>query len=160
MTSTLSLPRRIGPKPETQGRLPHSQLTQHGPDDIVDRLHAWCFSLPNINNEDSGISVPGSRAMIVQDGVDANPQAFMIGREFAHIHPKPDNGSMHLVLPVEDIGVVKDMGWGEDHYLVTQGQWPPGLMMVFSPRDDDELNVVKQIVARSYEFATGQSFDR
>ena len=29
-----------------------------------------------------------------------------------------------------------------------------------SPRDDDELNVVKQIVARSYEFATGQSFDR
>ena len=98
--------------------------------------------------------------MIVQDGVEANPQAFMIGREFAHIHPKPDNGSMHLVLPVEDIGAVKDMGWGEDHYLVTQGQWPPGLMMVFSPRDDDELEVVKQIVARSYEFATGKSVDR
>ncbi|MEM9351192.1 MAG: hypothetical protein AAGA47_13110, partial [Pseudomonadota bacterium] len=137
------------------GQLPHSQLTQHGPDDIVEALHAWCFSLPNINEENSGISVPGSRALILRDGVPGNPAAFMIGREFAHIHPKPDNGSMHLVLPVEDVAEVKRAGWGEDHYLVTQGQWPPGLVMIFSPRDDDELTAVKRIVARSYEFATG-----
>ena len=32
-------------------------------------------------------------------------------------------------------------------------------MTVFSPRDDEELDVVKQIVARSYEFATGQTVD-
>ncbi|MEM9910969.1 MAG: hypothetical protein AAF922_09305 [Pseudomonadota bacterium] len=157
MVTDLNLPKRSGPKPETQGYLPHSQLTQHGPDEVIDKLHSWCFSLPNINNEASGISVPGSRALVVQDGVDANPQAFMIGREFAHIHPKPDNGSMHLVLPADDIEAVKHTGWGEDHYLVTQGQWPPGLIMVFSPRDAKELDVVKQIVARSYAFATGQS---
>ncbi|MEM6589729.1 MAG: hypothetical protein AAF641_14875 [Pseudomonadota bacterium] len=155
MQTSLSLPERPGPAPKTLGQLPHSQLTQHGPDDMVDALHAWCFSLPNINNEDSGISVPGSRALILREGVAGNQAAFMIGREFAHIHPKPDNGSMHLVLPVEDVSEVKRTGWGEDHYLVTQGQWPVGLVMVFSPRDESELTVVKQIVARSYQFATG-----
>ncbi|MEM1288302.1 MAG: hypothetical protein AAGH60_08120 [Pseudomonadota bacterium] len=156
MQSSLSLPARQGTAPKTLGQLPHSQLTQHGPDDIIEKLHAWCFALPNINNEPSGISVPGSRALILRDGVPGNQAAFMIGREFAHIHPKPDNGSMHLVLPVEDVDVVKTTGWGEDHYLVTQGQWPSGLVMIFSPRDEDELMAVKQIVGRSYEFATGE----
>ncbi|MEW2915525.1 luciferase family protein [Ruegeria sp. ANG10] len=156
MSTPLTLPKRSGPLPETQGQLPHSQLTQHGPDEIIDALHAWCFALPNVNKEDSGISVPGSRALVLHDGVSGNQAAFMIGREFAHIHPKPDNGSMHLVLPVEDVAEVKRTGWGEDHYLVTQGQWPIGLVMIYSPRDEDELDTAKKIVARSYEFATGQ----
>ncbi|MEM6465921.1 MAG: hypothetical protein AAF679_05395, partial [Pseudomonadota bacterium] len=96
------------------------------------------------------------RALVLRNGVPGNQAAFMIGREFAHIHPKPDNGSMHLVLTVEDVAAVKNAGWGEDHYLVTQGQWPSGLVMIFSPRDEEELSIVKQIVARSYEFATGE----
>ncbi len=156
MRTPLRLPERSGPAPKTLGQLPHSQLNQHGSDEIIDKLHAWCFALPNVNEEASGISVPGSRALVLQDGVPGNQTAFMIGREFAHIHPKPDNGSMHLVLPVEDVEVVKKAGWGEDHYLVTQGQWPSGLVMIFSPRDEDELTAVKKIVARSFEFATGE----
>ena len=155
MQNSLSLPIRPGPAPKTLGQLPHSQLSQHGPDEIIDALHNWCFALPDIDNEASGISVPGSRALVLRDGVPGNQAAFMIGREFAHIHPKPDNGSMHLVLPVEDVAEVKRAGWGEDHYLVTQGQWPNGLVMIFSPRDESELTTVKKIVARSYEFATG-----
>ncbi|MEM9591235.1 MAG: hypothetical protein AAF967_07845 [Pseudomonadota bacterium] len=156
MRAPLSLPTRSGLAPATLGQLPHSQLTQHGPDEIIEKLHAWCFALPNINNEASGISVPGSRALVLQDGAPGNQAAFMIGREFAHIHPKPDNGSMHLVLPLGDVAAVKGAGWGEDHYLVTQGQWPSGLVMIFSPRDEEELTVVKRIVARSYRFATGE----
>ena len=155
MQTSLNLPIRHGPAPKTLGQLPHSQLTQHGPDDIVDALHAWCFALPNINNENSGISVPGSRAMILRDGVPGNQAAFMIGREFAHIHPKPDNGSMHLVLPVDVVADVKETCLGEVHFLVSQGQWPVCLVMIFSPRDEGELMTVKQIVTRSYKFASG-----
>ena len=83
----------------------------------------------------------------------------MIGREFAHIHPHPDNGSMHVKLAAADAKAVVEAGWGEDHYLVTQGYYPPGLIMVFSPRDDDELVTMKQIVAQSYAFATGNAAD-
>ena len=154
MHDKLNLPQRSGPKPDTTSSLPHSQLNQHGPDDIVAKLHDWCFALPNINNEASGISVPGSRALVLHDGVECNHEAFMIGREFAHIHPHPDSGSMHLQLAAQDAQAVIETGWGESHYLVTQGKWPMGLVMVFSPRDDAELETVKTIVQRSYNYAT------
>ena len=83
----------------------------------------------------------------------------MVGREFAHIHPAPDVGSMHLQLSASDAKHVISSGWGEDHYLVTQGRLPKGLIMVFSPRNEDELSVVKTIVKRSFEFATGKNHD-
>lgn len=155
MEPILTLTSRKGPKPETLMRLPHSQLSQHGPDKVIDKLHAWCFSLPNVNEENSGISVPGSRALILADAVPGNDAAFMIGREFAHIHPKPDNGSMHIQMHPDDAQATIDTGWGEDHYLVTQGVLPKGLIMVYSPRDENELETVKRIITRSYEFATG-----
>lgn len=154
MKNTLTLPARIGARPETTKRLPHSQLTQHGPDQVIEKLHEFCFSLPGVNNEQSGISVPGSRALVMHEEHECNHEAFMIGREFAHIHPHPDNGSMHVQLPKDDAVEVVSKGWGEDHYLVTQGQWPAGLVMVFSPRNDDELETVKLIVQRSYAHAT------
>ncbi|KXF81592.1 luciferase domain-containing protein [Enterovibrio coralii] len=153
MNNSLNLPIRRGEKPQTTSRLPHSQLTQHGPDEVIDKLHAWAFSLPNINNEHSGISVPGARAMVLHASCKCNHEAFMVGREFAHIHPHPDNGSLHVKLPASEAAEVVRKGWGEDHYLVTQGHYPKGLIMVFSPRDDDELDVVKTIVERSYQFA-------
>ena len=113
MSAILNLPARSGPKPETTSSLPHSQVTQHGPDDVIDKLHDWCFSLPDVNNEQSGISVPRSRALVLHEGCECNHDAFMIGREFAHIHPHPDNGSMHLQLPADDAQDVIDAGWGE-----------------------------------------------
>ena len=157
MNTRMNLPQRSGPKPDTTNSLPHSQLTQHGPNHVIDKLHDWCFSLPSVENEESGISVPGARALVLHDGTACNHEAFMVGREFAHIHPHPDNGSMHVQLPAEDAEDVIKTGWGEDHFLVTMGRWPKGLVMVFSPRDDAELDAVKKIVGRSYEFATGGS---
>ena len=68
-----------------------------------------------------------------------------------------DPGSMHLTLSAHNAKYVIDQGWGEDHYLVTQGHWPKGLVMIFSPRDDEELEQVKTIVAKSFEFASGKS---
>ncbi|MEM9400580.1 MAG: hypothetical protein AAF984_10260 [Verrucomicrobiota bacterium] len=152
---TLSLTPRSGTKPDTTASIPHSQLNQHGPDEVIEKLHEFCFSLTNVLNEESGISVPGSRALVMHDSVECNHDAFMVGREFAHIHPHPDNGSMHLNLSSKDANEVTNKGWGEDHFLVTQGRLPHGLVMVFSPRDDAELETVKTIVHSSYEFAIG-----
>ncbi|MET1411547.1 luciferase family protein [Roseibium sp. HPY-6] len=157
MHSEMNLQHRSGSKPDTTSSLPHSQLNQHGPDVVVAALHTWCFSLPLVQEEDSGISVPGSRALVLHDSADCNHAAFMIGREFAHIHPHPDNGSMHVQLPPEAAREVIEAGWGESHYLVTEGRLPFGLVLVFSPRDEMELEVVKTIVRHSYEYATGQS---
>lgn len=153
---SLNLSPRPGSKPETTNRLPHSQLTQHGPDAVVNKLHEWAFSLCGVQNEASGISVPGARALVMHEAARCNHDAFMIGREFAHIHPHPDSGSMHLMLPAEDALEVTEKGWGEDHYLVAAGRFPKGLVMVFSPRDEAELETVKAIVIKSYNYANNK----
>ena len=128
----MQLAARLGPRPETTDHLPHSQLTQHGPDQIIEQLHKWCFSLPGVTNQPSGISVPGARALVMADEVVCNTEAFMIGREFAHIHPPPDNGSMHVKLPDFEAWEVLQKGWGEHHYLFSQGHLPIGLVLLFS----------------------------
>ncbi|MEM9335601.1 MAG: luciferase family protein [Pseudomonadota bacterium] len=153
MIDALKLERRNGSKPDTTSSLPHMQLTQHGPDEIVEQLHAWAFSLTGVRNEASGISVPGARALVMHEAIECNHAAFMVGREFAHIHPHPDSGSMHVVVPPEDASEIVEKGWGEDHYLVTAGSWPHGLVMIFSPRTREELETVKTILKRSYDFA-------
>lgn len=91
--------------------------------------------------------------MVLDPAVDGNPDAFMVGREFAHIHPHPDSGSMHVQLAPLDADAVIRAGWGENHYLVTQGRLPPGLVLTFSPRDDDELATITRIVRRAYDNA-------
>ncbi|MEM8499693.1 MAG: hypothetical protein AAF542_16845 [Pseudomonadota bacterium] len=156
MPSNLNLKPRQGPKPDTTHQLPHSQLTQHGPEKIVDALHAWAFTLSGVENQSSQISVPGARALVMHESVECNHEAFMVGREFAHIHPHPDSGSMHLMLAPEDAVEVSDKGWGEDHYLVTAGHFPKGLVMTFSPRDEAELETIKTIVHRSHEYVLGK----
>lgn len=45
------------------------------------------FALPATLEAPSGISVPGSRALVVEPGRALGPRdAFLIDREFAHVH--------------------------------------------------------------------------
>lgn len=50
------------------------------------------------------ISVPGAVALTLEPDMALGPQnAFMIGTEFAHLHPVPDY-SLHVILPPEFAG--------------------------------------------------------
>lgn len=156
MLDSMTLPTRSGPSPMTTRSIPHAQLDQHGPDEVIDKLHEWAFSLPRVQNEHSAISVPGARALVMHNSCQCNHHAFMAGREFAHIHPHPDNGSMHVMLSPNDTEEIIKKGWGEDHFLVTLGHFRKGLVMIYSPRNKDELEVAKAILMRSYNFANPQ----
>ena len=79
----------------------------------MEALASWAFSLEGVREEPSGISVPGARALVLIESVSGNRDAFMIGREFAHIHPEPLGGSLHLKLKEDDASEVIEKGWGE-----------------------------------------------
>ena len=66
MSEQFLLVRRTGAKPDTTECPPHSQINQHGTDAIVDRLIEWSFSLPDVEERHSGISVPGARALVLK----------------------------------------------------------------------------------------------
>jgi len=152
----MELPRRRGPKPRTHYGLPHQQLEENPPPEVYAQLKARAFDFPGVERRPSVISVPGAEALWLRDAGDAEarPEAFMRGNEFAHVHP-PEDGSMHMMLPEGVASEVLDKGWGEAHPLAAEGRMPSTLVMVFGPRDEEELDVVLRLIEASYWFARG-----
>ena len=74
--------------------------------------------------------------------------------EFAHLHPAHD-GSLHLVLPPDLAADVIAKGWGRPH-MWAGTRLSPGFMMVYGPRDENELATVLGIVAASHAYAIGR----
>ncbi len=153
---TAELPRRADPRPRTHKGLPHQQLDQQPPDDTIRaQLADRVLALAGVTEAPSGISVPGARALVLRDATTGPPGAFMVGREFAHLHPPPDQ-SLHLTLPERRAREAIQAGWAEFHPLVEEGRLPPTLVMVYAPRDDVEIEIVYGLVRESYQFARGQ----
>jgi phospholipase/carboxylesterase len=150
------LPLRSSPRPRTHKGLPHQQLDQQPRDDTIRvRLAERLVALQGVAEAPSGISVPGARALVLRDATTGPPAAFMGGREFAHLHPPPDQ-SLHLTLPEQRAREVIQAGWAEFHPLVEEGRLPPTVVMVYAPRDEAELKVVSGLVQESYQFASGR----
>jgi hypothetical protein len=151
-------PVRRGPRPRTTPTNPHTQLDQQ-PDDPALRqlLLAELALLPDVVWRPSAISVPGAEALwLAADAGGGPPEAFMIGREFAHLHPAPDR-SLHVMVPQTLAEQLIADGWGELHPVARMGLLPRTAIMVYAPRDDLEVAVVARIVGASHAYASGQT---
>jgi len=146
--------KRQGEKPITDNVIPHTQYSQNSSDKMIDELATWLFSLEHIELKHSLISVQGTPgAFFKADVKGLNPAALLVDREFTHIHPQPMGGSQHLALSPEDANEVIKKGWGEEHPLLKMGQLRTHTIMVYAPRDEKDLAVIKQITKRAYDFA-------
>jgi hypothetical protein len=151
------LPRRRGPRPTTTPTNPHSQLDQQPPDRVQsDRLAEALFTLPGVVERPSRISVPGARALWLEDGAGGPPEAFMVGAEFAHLHPGADQ-SLHVMLPPGLVEAAIKAGWAEMHPVARLGLIPSTAVMLYAPRDDAEREVVEALVRAAYAYARGEA---
>ncbi|HEY0891370.1 MAG TPA: luciferase family protein [Nocardioides sp.] len=148
------LPARRGDRPRATLSNPHTQLDQQPDDDGPRRLlEERLAQLPGVVWRPSMISVPGARALTLPTGAAQGPaEAFMVGAEFAHLHPAPDH-SLHLVLPPDVASRVIEAGWAEQHPVARRGLISAGAVMVYAPRDAEEAELVFQIVGASFEYA-------
>ena len=150
------LPERAGHRPRTTPTNPHTQLDQNPQDPVAQELAQRIFALPDVEERPSAISVPGARALWLRDEVPAGHQeAFMIGREFAHIHPLPD-GSLHAALPPELAEEAIEKGWAEQHPVARMGYIPPNVVMIYAARNAGEIEIVAGLVTESYRYAGGR----
>lgn len=151
-----SLPLRTGPRPRTTPINPHTQLDQQPTDPALrQELARRIFALTDVEERPTRISVPGARALWLRDGASAGPpEAFMIEREFAHLHPDPDQ-SLHACLPADEAQAAIEAGWAELHPVARRGLIPPNTVMLYAPRDAAELEVIYGLVLASYRFAAG-----
>jgi hypothetical protein len=149
-----SLPVRVGDRPRTTPTNPHTQLDQQ-PTDLawVEELARRVFALPGVTEQPSRISVPGARALVLApEEAIGPPEAFLIDREFAHLHPAPDY-SLHAMLPTETVTEAVAAGWAEPHPVALRGLIPSTAVMLYAPRDEAELDVIEALVRASHAFA-------
>lgn len=117
-------------------------------------LTEWAFSQRGVVERPSRASLPGTRALNLAPELVPRTAAMIVGREFAHIHPMASgSGSLHLRLPAEEAGDVVEMGWGEWHPFALDGTMP-NMLMVYAPRNEDDLEVVKMIIDAAIAYAS------
>jgi phospholipase/carboxylesterase len=150
-----ALPSRAGVRPEVSWTIPQEQRTDNSPPALQERLWERITELPGVSTRQSAISVPGARGFMVARGTGVPPDAFLVPRagEFAHLHPGHD-GSLHLTLPPVLSADAVARGWAVAHPLAGI-RLARGMVMIYGPRDEAELDVVSGIVATSHAYATG-----
>jgi hypothetical protein len=135
--------------------MPNIQLDQFGSVEHHEALKARVYSLPDVEERQTIVSDPRARAMWLRDEVPTSgADAFLRGREFGHFHPW--DRSMHVVLPPDVARAAVEAGWAEVHPAVPLLGLPENRLMVFGPRDDQELDVVYGLLVEAYSYAGGR----
>lgn len=148
------LHQRAGSRPEVSWSIPQEQRSDNSSHDLQEELFRRLAALPGVTSGPSAISVPGARGLMVDPS--AGPlDAFLVPRvgEFAHLHPEYD-GSLHVALPPALATDAIKKGWAVAHPLAGI-RLTRGMVMLYGPRDRDELEVVLALATNSHSYATG-----
>jgi len=147
----LFLNERSGTTPQVPNMVPHQQLDQNSPPEILERLKSFLFSMDHVEEKRSGTSLPSALGAYIKSSIKVNSK---INLEFNHIHMEPGPGSQHLVIREKDFFKVIENGWGIKHpwsdRLIEDGYI---LMMVYAPRNDNDLENVKRIISAAWHLA-------
>ena len=158
LTALNALPDRAGPQPQTPGRVPHIQMDQNAPVEMQRLLLAGAQNLPDVRLwQDTPYSLPSSVGWVLPEALRGGPDnAYSLEGEFGHAH-RPEDGSLHLRLPAEAARMVFDKGWGILHPFsaAVTGERGVNYIMVYGPRDEEEVAAAWIIVQISYAFARG-----
>jgi phospholipase/carboxylesterase len=146
-------PLRAGPRPKVVHLLPHRQLDQWPPPAIFDEFVRRCLGADLVETKESRMAASDTHALFIPEDRALGPrEAFIDDHEFCHIHPLPE-GSVHMTLPAGIRKWAIGHGWAEEHPLVSSGAVPDTLVMVYAPRDEQELEVVFMLFEASLRFA-------
>jgi hypothetical protein len=147
-----SLLNRRGKRPITIRGPLHVQCSDHGEDQelrhLVDEVMAW----PHV---EAGTLPPGSSDLIsLQVGEEVatdDPSVFITGRELGRVlFGAP---TIYLTLPLSCAHWAIVRGWAEPHFSSAFGLVPPGVMVVYTPRDEHEVAVCRSLFWVSYNFS-------
>ncbi|OTA62067.1 hypothetical protein K449DRAFT_395427 [Hypoxylon sp. EC38] len=137
---------------------PHRQTTQGATPAIRDKqeafLHALAAANPSlIQVKPSNLEGPLFNSVWLADGILLRDDIKRLNGEFAHPHGE---GSTHMVLSLVDAAAAIENGWAERHRMSGVGPLMPwGFVMIYAPRDDEELNMWKEFMVASARYALG-----
>jgi hypothetical protein len=150
------LPRRKGPRPATLRGPLHIQCNGHGDPQHLDELTTAVLSWPYVEsilpNDNSSNTVP---LRLEETAAGYNFAAFISPREFARVLLGAP--TIYLALPLVCAHWAIVRGWAEPHYLCSYGLMPPGVLVVYTPRDQHELSICYSLFLAAYTAASNLS---
>ena len=151
----LRLPMRESPIPETTNGVPHVQLGIQASPELSEKLLERVAKFPGVNIGPTRVSLPGAVGFQLKNGMPlAHPEVIVGGREFAHLHP---DGSLHASLEPDLAMKAVQTGWAIAHPWSNQREGWEGFVMIYTPTTVEELDIVLELVARSYSYVTGRA---
>ena len=143
---------RVGAKPRVSPYpVPHRQLTQL-PGEVVREALRQAFDgavAEHATEVEYALSHFEKRHPAIRRRSGAMPPSY---GEIAHIHPS--DHSMHMILGPADAVAAIQAGWGERHGLAGIAlSLPVNYVMIYAPRDADDLAAIKQLLEAAIRFA-------
>lgn len=165
--NALSLPQRSGSRPLCSTSVPHRQLEDQASGETKQRLDVITHQLLDqyqVEWKPSGhekhVSAPYVLPSVVQAKQGKLPEAVRLGKgEIGHVH---GDGSGHWYFSAQDAKEVVSKGWGERHQFAGDGalaRWiglTGTFVLVYAPRDEEEIEIFKTLVERSTRWMTGE----
>ncbi|CAF1289879.1 unnamed protein product [Rotaria sordida] len=151
------IPVRNQSRPKMLRALPHRQLTQQAPDEIMYEMHKHMesISIPRYGGQtiNDQLLLRGP-SMVEYTGANAlflpNPNKNTIENgEFAHLHS--NDGSFHMMLHPSDAKLLINKQWAEKFPLVGMNLFnkiiiPDSFVLIYAPQNESELNIWKTIL--------------
>lgn len=149
------LPERSGPRPRVTTSNPQTQLDQQPATPLSDALIEAAAALDGVVLAPSNRAPPGTTGFHLEPAhANGPPDAFLLGHEFAHVHPGPDH-SLHMILPDALKREAIERGWAEPHPMAGQPTVSPHTVLVYAPRNDAERSTVDGFIRASWSYARG-----
>jgi hypothetical protein len=149
------LPNRHGKRPMTIGGPLHVQCCDHGDERALRYLLSEVSAWPDVEEAPWSLAGPEIASFqVAEDVATADPSVFIAGREFARILFNPLTIYLSLPLSCAHWAIIR--GWAEPHCASRSGLIPPGIMVVYTPRDVHEVTVCRSLFWISYNFSLSE----
>jgi hypothetical protein len=154
-TMSRDLPNRHGKRPITIGAPLHVQSCDHGNERVLRHLLSEVSGWPDVEEAPWSLAGPELASFLVAEEVATpDPSVFIAGREFARVLFNPLTIYLSLPLSCAHWAIIR--GWAEPHCASRSGLIPPGVMVVYTPRDEDEMTVCRSLFWISYNFSLSE----
>jgi hypothetical protein len=146
------LPTRKGPRPQTIRGPLHIQCNGYKDAIYVNQLVDEVLTWPHIESTPPSVSRPDTIPIrLMEIATTKGLSAFTTAKEFARVLLGAP--TIYLALPLVSAHWVIVRGWAEPHYLKSFGLMPAGTVVVYTPRDERELEVCYFLFSESYHSA-------
>ena len=147
-----TIPKRKGTKPPTICGPLHLQCGGSGDAKYLRKLMTEVLSWPDVQFTPPIVRSPDLISIrLKRDEGPIGSSAATSVREFAKVYLEA--ATIHLTLPLVTAHWAIVRGWAEPHYLASQGLLPAGTVLLYTPKDESEVDVCRFHFSQAYEHA-------